>query len=219
MNGNNGLFLFCNTTTGGCLRVNPKTESFIFIGPNSVLTHVYKTPAPVNITKLFPMLVKLLGEDDILPGSFKSFFRYHKIAETFYTRNKLNTNILFGNNTDLGKKYYESFLTTVKILRTISKSEIITPDLEEFESFMLVAPIQDEISVMFVKLMKSLYRPRDGKFSSKFARLLYKLKTVDLSKKDRIKYIKGVIDVIGNIGMKYKTFNEAMDYFSSTHKI
>ena len=219
MNGNIGFVLFCNSTTGGCIRVYPEIKSFNFIGPIPALIQLYKAPAPVNISKLFPLLVNLLGVKDISPSSPNSFINYHKVVDSFYTQNKLNTNELFGNNTYIRDKYYESFATTVKMVRVISKWNIITPDLEEFLCLIVPAPIRDEINVMFVKLLRSLYRPRVGKFSSKFARLLYKLKTVDLSKKDTIKYIKGLIDVIGDIGMKYKTFDEAMNYFSSTYKI
>ena len=157
--------------------------------------------------------------EDISPSSPNSFINYHKLVDTFYTDSKFDANELFSNNTHLKDIYYESFFTIIKIIRQVAKSAMITPDLEEFVAFVPIAPKRDEIGVMFAKLIKSLYRPRVGKFSSKFARLLYKLKTVDMSKKDRIKYIKGLIDVIRDVGMKYKTFDEAMDYFSSTYKI
>ena len=220
LDGKNGLFLYCNSTDGVCVQVNPEIKSFNIIDPNPALANLYKTSAPLDLSKLFSMLVKII-ENSFSPSSPNSLINYHKLVDEFYSQNqkKINTEEIFGNNKHLRDKYVRSFLASKKMFHEISKTGLISADAEEFISFLLTAPIRDEVSVMFIKLMKSLYRPRDGKFSSKFARLLYKLKTVDVSKKDRIKYIKGVIDAIKAIGTKYKNFNQAMDCISSTYKI
>ena len=216
LNGNNGVYLYCNISDGACLLINPKEKYLNYLDPSSIIACAGGDAPIASIGNIITTYNKVLEDNYSTYQSLQRFF-YIDYISIAYETGELKFEEIFGENKELQEKYVRSFQGALaKILEGIYNGTI-TIDMEEvgwtIPAFGLHLPFVSKI----LRLIKSVYRYNSGKFNSNFAVLLHKVLSSDKSNAEKVNELESLIDAVNGLKNEHSSLDHALNGIFPIH--